>query len=245
MTNPDTSRETVKRRERRREIMEAMEDETDGFAAGSLAVDFVLDVLSEALGDPAWIVCDGSETWDGDVAGTVYSLLHAAGVIDEDTGETAMQRADALLARAEAAEAERDALYAKLHRAHAERDAAIAQSHAAGFRAGWTAAAEAACCPYGCEARAANNSGGGVPCAALPHPPAQEPPQSSGFIIVPAEPTRGMEDACLRAAIEYMREQGATEIWPDRPTPDPRENVRRCYRAMLAAAQQEPQHVRP
>jgi hypothetical protein len=103
-----------------------MEDESDGCTAGSLAVDFVLDVLSEALGDPQWTICDGSETWDGDVAGSVYSLLHAAGVIDEDSGETAMQRAatlraerDALLARAEAAEAERDAARASLQRAAA------------------------------------------------------------------------------------------------------------------------------
>jgi hypothetical protein len=95
MTDADTLRA---RRERRREIMAEMEDESDGCTAGSLAVDFVLDVLSEALGDPAWTICDGTETWDGDVAGSVYSLLHAAGVIDEDTGETAMQRASSLAA---------------------------------------------------------------------------------------------------------------------------------------------------
>jgi hypothetical protein len=96
MSDPEKLRA---RRERRREIMAEMENETDGCTAGSLAVDFVLDVLSEALGDPAWTICDGSETWDGDVAGSVYSLLYAAGVIDEETGETAMQRAAALRAR--------------------------------------------------------------------------------------------------------------------------------------------------
>lgn len=155
MSNLDTSREAAEaRRERRREIMAEMQGETCGVTAGSLAVDFVLDVLSEALGDPAWTVCDGSETWDGDVAGTVYSLLRAAGVIDEDTGDTAMQRAkvaaaDSLRARA-ALDAERrlsarlkqevDHNIARANAAEGMREAV----HAAGWRAGLVAAELAA-----------------------------------------------------------------------------------------------------
>lgn len=66
------------------------------------AAEFIFGVLEDALGHPAYSPCDGSETWDGDVAGTVYCILNASGLRNEDTGELAT-------ARAEKAEAERDA----------------------------------------------------------------------------------------------------------------------------------------
>ena len=91
----------------REEILEAMHEADTTERAADIAVDFVMHILAEAVGVSAWTPSDGSETWDGDVAGTVYSILRAARVLDEDTDETAMIRADK-------AEAERDAARAAL-----------------------------------------------------------------------------------------------------------------------------------
>jgi hypothetical protein len=68
------------------------------------AADFIFGVLEEALGNPTYSPCDGTETWDGDVAGTVYEILNASGLRNEDTGELATARA----AAAEAALSRRD-----------------------------------------------------------------------------------------------------------------------------------------
>lgn len=72
------------------------------------AAEFIFGVLEDALGHPAYSPCDGSETWDGDVAGTVYCILNASGLRNADTGELAT-------ARAERAEQERDAAITDTH----------------------------------------------------------------------------------------------------------------------------------
>lgn len=64
-----------------------MDAETPEEAADQTA-DFILDKLAEALGVTDYTPCDGTETWDGDVAGTVYAILRAARVMD-DEGEVA------------------------------------------------------------------------------------------------------------------------------------------------------------
>ena len=76
--------------------------EAERDAAKDEAANFIFDVLQEACGNPSYNPCDGTETWEGDVAGTVYAILNASGLRNEDTGELA-------IARAEKAEAERDA----------------------------------------------------------------------------------------------------------------------------------------
>lgn len=68
---------------------------------------FCIDEMAKALGVDKYTPCDGTETWDGDVSGTIHAVLQAAGVIDEETGVLAT-------ARAKAAEAERDKLRAAL-----------------------------------------------------------------------------------------------------------------------------------
>lgn len=52
------------------------------------AADFIFKHLSKALGvDGKWSVADGSETWEGDVSGTLFAILIAAGILDEYTGQ--------------------------------------------------------------------------------------------------------------------------------------------------------------
>lgn len=48
---------------------------------------FVLGTLADALGVASYTPCDGTETWEGDVANTVYEILREAGVIDRETDE--------------------------------------------------------------------------------------------------------------------------------------------------------------
>lgn len=55
-------------------------------AARDTAVNFVFERLAAALGLEEWTVRDGSETWEGDVAGTLWGLLTDADIIDADTG---------------------------------------------------------------------------------------------------------------------------------------------------------------
>jgi hypothetical protein len=55
----------------------------------NLAVNFCVNELSSMLGDPAWTACDGTETWDGDVSGTLYNILVAAGVINPEDNSVA------------------------------------------------------------------------------------------------------------------------------------------------------------
>ncbi len=57
--------------------------------AADLAADFVIRTLADALDCHNWHGGDGSETWDGDVAGTVYNILHAARVLHPETNEVA------------------------------------------------------------------------------------------------------------------------------------------------------------
>lgn len=59
-----------------------MPDDAEG--AADWAADFIIDTLAKALGVEEYEPCDGTETWDGDVAGTVYNILHAARVINDE-----------------------------------------------------------------------------------------------------------------------------------------------------------------
>lgn len=61
--------------------------------AADQAADFILDKLAEALDVTSYTPCDGTETWDGDVAGTVYRILRAARVLN-DEGEVARHPAE-------------------------------------------------------------------------------------------------------------------------------------------------------
>ncbi|WP_313326207.1 hypothetical protein [Sphingobium yanoikuyae] len=51
--------------------------------------DFCIQTLAEALGVEDWDQADGSETWDGDVAGTIYNVLKAGRVYDDEDGRVA------------------------------------------------------------------------------------------------------------------------------------------------------------
>jgi hypothetical protein len=57
--------------------------------AADIAADFVIRTLADALGCDNWHASDGSETWDGDVAGTVFNVLRAARVLHPETDEVA------------------------------------------------------------------------------------------------------------------------------------------------------------
>jgi len=60
-----------------------------------------------------------------------------------------------------------------------------------------------------------------------------------GFVVVPRDPTDAMLKACLRAALDFMEETKTTEVHPGQTYPNPSENARRCWAAMLAAAECE------
>lgn len=51
--------------------------------------DFVLRTLAKALGVDDWEQADGSEEWEGDVAGTLYNILAAGRVYDPEDGRVA------------------------------------------------------------------------------------------------------------------------------------------------------------
>lgn len=65
------------------------------------AADFIFHALGKALGFEDWTVSDGSETWDGDVCGTMYGILRGAGVMDPETDELATATISALRKRVE------------------------------------------------------------------------------------------------------------------------------------------------
>lgn len=54
-----------------------------------VGADFVIETLAEALGVLTWTPCDGTETWEGDVTGTLYNILRDAKAIDSGTDEPA------------------------------------------------------------------------------------------------------------------------------------------------------------
>lgn len=81
-----------KNRPTRREMAEAIEDAETPEVAMNATADFILAVLAEALGVTSYEPGDGTETWDGDVACTVYNILRAARVMD-DEGEVARHAA--------------------------------------------------------------------------------------------------------------------------------------------------------
>ena len=53
------------------------------------AANFCIETLAKALDVDDWQIADGSETWDGDVAGTIYNVLKAGRVYDEEDGRVA------------------------------------------------------------------------------------------------------------------------------------------------------------
>ena len=59
-----------------------MPDDPQG--AADWAATFVLKTLAEALGVTSYAPCDGTETWEGDVAGSVYEILRVARVLNEE-----------------------------------------------------------------------------------------------------------------------------------------------------------------
>lgn len=63
-------------------LREPMPDNAED--AADWAATFVLETLAEALGVKEYTPCDGTETWDGDVAGTVYEILRVARVLDDE-----------------------------------------------------------------------------------------------------------------------------------------------------------------
>lgn len=48
------------------------------------AATFCIQSLASMLGNPDYAQADGSEEWEGDVSGTLYNVLAAAGVLSED-----------------------------------------------------------------------------------------------------------------------------------------------------------------
>lgn len=61
----------------------AVEGEDDATA------DKIFDWLANAVGAKNWTGADGSESWEGDVHGTIYNILRTAGVLDEETDAVA------------------------------------------------------------------------------------------------------------------------------------------------------------
>lgn len=77
----------------KREKAEAERDEAKDEGAT-----FVLEALADALNLKSYTPSDGTETWDGDVSGTLYTILRDARVMDPETDELAMARADRIRA---------------------------------------------------------------------------------------------------------------------------------------------------
>jgi hypothetical protein len=59
----------------------------------------------------------------------------------------------------------------------------------------------------------------------------------TNMVLVPREPTDAMIKSCLQAALDFMAETKTTEIHPGQTYPSPSENARRCWRAMVKAAE--------
>lgn len=55
-----------------------------GQSASDEAADFCITTLARMLGSPDYEQCDGTEEWEGDVAGTIHNVLRAADVLDEN-----------------------------------------------------------------------------------------------------------------------------------------------------------------
>lgn len=53
------------------------------------AATYCIETLAKVLGVEDWQIADGSETWDGDVAGTIYNVLKAGRVYDDEDGRVA------------------------------------------------------------------------------------------------------------------------------------------------------------
>ena len=62
------------------------------------------------------------------------------------------------------------------------------------------------------------------------------------MVLVPREPTDAMIKACLQAALDFMAETKTTEGHPGQTYPSPSENARRCWRAMVKAAEKGETH---
>jgi len=57
--------------------------------AADEAATFCIEALADILGVTDYAQADGSEEWEGDVRGTIYNVLVAANVVDEDDGRVA------------------------------------------------------------------------------------------------------------------------------------------------------------
>lgn len=86
----------------------AVQAEREG--AQDEAADLIIDGLAKMLGVAEFTPCDGTETWDGDVLGTVHRILVAGRIIDDEDGSIARHGDDAALqaARREGMEAAAD-----------------------------------------------------------------------------------------------------------------------------------------
>lgn len=73
----------------REDVLGDLRDAETPEDAADAAATYVIRTLAEALGCDDWQHSDGSETWDGDVAGTVYNVLRAARVLHPETDEVA------------------------------------------------------------------------------------------------------------------------------------------------------------
>ena len=76
--------------------------------------------MAKALGLDAWTPSEGSETWEGDVAGTVYQLLRDSGAIDDydhtpAAKALAAERAASALLRAAISGVDRDFMTSEKH----------------------------------------------------------------------------------------------------------------------------------
>lgn len=115
----------------RKDCMVALNEADTPEAGADAAADFVLRTLADALGCDNWQVGDGSETWDGDVACTVYNILRAARVLHPETDEVARHGTPAEVAALVAERAEQAFAAGMEHGSAREAAAAAAMREAA------------------------------------------------------------------------------------------------------------------
>lgn len=108
-------------RELRQEALQAIQDADTNWGAADHAATFVLHTLAAALGVQSYTPCDGTETWEGDVAGTVYMILQAADVLDDDDRVARHAEVAALVAAGQEAVREACAKIVEAHAAAAKR----------------------------------------------------------------------------------------------------------------------------
>ncbi|WP_394436728.1 hypothetical protein ACGGKE_07790 [Sphingobium naphthae] len=70
-------------------VMDELKIEEAEMAGMDKAATFCIETLAKALGIDDWQMADGSEEWHGDVAGTIYNVLKAGRVYDDEDGRVA------------------------------------------------------------------------------------------------------------------------------------------------------------